>query len=197
VTLDPQVGTDAHPAPVVERQAEALDHRVRLHSCGPHEQACVELGAVAQSHPTVHDLLEPRLEVKIHTSLDKQIRDVAAECSRDVRQDGGRRVDEHPPLGDVAQGGVVPEGVVAEVAQLGESLDAGIPAPHEDEREMLRTPSVVRLHRSGLEEAQQLIAKVEGVEDGAATHRVVGQPGNWKSAGHRPHRHHDVVEVDA
>ncbi len=100
-----------------------------------------------------------------------------------------------PPLGDVVQSGVITQGVVSEVTQLGQRLDAGKTTADEHKSQVLAAALGVRLDRR--QEAQQTVAQVEGIEDGGAAHRVLRQPGDGEGAGDSAHANDDVVVPDA
>ena len=82
--------------------------------------------------------LERCADVDLDPSLLEVVVRVLAELLRDLGEDPWRRVHEHPALRCIAQTRVEAQRVPDEVRELRERLDAGVPGPDEDERQVRR-----------------------------------------------------------
>ena len=98
---------------------------------------------------------------------------VVGEPARDLGQDRGRRVDEHPPLRDVPQARVVADGVVDELLHLCQRLDPRVSGADEDEAEVPGRSCGVGLGE--VEPADDVVTQVDGVGEALERHRVLGQ----------------------
>ena len=99
---------------------------------------------------------------------------VVRERARHLGQDPGTGVDKDPPLAHVSEGGVVPDGVLDELPQLGERFDSCVAGSDEDEGEV--APRVARIRLGEVELTKDVVAQVDGVGEVLERHRVVGQP---------------------
>ena len=100
-----------------------LDDRGGPHAGRPDERVRVDALAVRERGGVLLHGLEGGLDPDVDAPLLELARRVVAEPRRDLREDLGRRVDEHPALRDFPQPRVVAERVADEVGELGERLD--------------------------------------------------------------------------
>jgi hypothetical protein len=84
--------------------------------------------------------------------------------------------------------------VPGHVLQLGERLDARVPAAHEGEGQRPRADLRVVGGTGGVEPGEHVVAQVDGLAHVLEPDTVLGQPGDRQRPGHRARRHHqDVV----
>ncbi len=172
--LDPQRRVDAHAAALVERQAEPRELGARLDAGRPDERVREHRGTVRERCRAGVDGLQGRVDVDLDAPFDELARRVFAEPRRDLGEDLGRRVDEHPALRDLAQARVPAKRVLDEVGELCERLDAGVARADEHEAELraLRPAGGRRL-----ELAQDVVAKGDAVGEILEAEAVLGEAG--------------------
>src|SRR5205807_8506112 len=82
---------------------------------------------------------------------------------RNLGQDLGRRVDEHPPAWNAGQPRVEASCVLHEVGELRKRLDACVAGADEDEREVSPPLGLVGGRVRRLELAEDVVSEVNGV----------------------------------
>ncbi len=85
-------------------------------------------------------------------------------------------------LRSVTERRVVAQRVADEVVQLRERLHSGIAGSDEDERQLARDVCRVEHGRGGLEPAQDVVAKPDGVGEVMEPEAVLGEPRDGKHA---------------
>ena len=96
--FDLQRRLDLDPAALVEREAEALVHRIRAHPSGPHHSAREDVIAVREHCSVGLDRVERRVDADVDAAAGELARSVPAQAPRNLREDRRRRIDEHPML---------------------------------------------------------------------------------------------------
>ena len=105
----------------------------RAHARRPDERVRVDALAVRERRGVLLHGLEGGLDPDVDAPLLELARRIVAEPRRDLGEDLGRRVDEHPARRDFLQPWVVAERIADEVRELGERLDACVARADEDE----------------------------------------------------------------
>ena len=127
--------------------------------------------------------LEGRADVDLDPPALELVVRVLAELARDLREDPRSGVDEHPALRRAAERRVRPaDGVLGEVVQLGQRLDARVARADEDEAEVACGLVRIEARRGGLERAQEPVAERDRVGDVLEPLAVLGEAGD----GERP-----------
>src|SRR6185503_11583509 len=134
--FDAERGADPHAPFLVDRKPELAHDRRRAHARRPDERVRVDALAVRQRRGVLLYGVQGGLDPDVDASLLELARRVVAEPRRDLGEDLGRRVDEHPALRDFLQPWVVAERIADEVRELGERLDSCVARADEDEREV-------------------------------------------------------------
>ena len=115
---------------------------------------------------------------------------VVGERAGHLGQDARTGVDQDPPLGHVAERRVVVDGVLDELPQLGQRLDARVAGTDEDEDEV--AARVARVGLGEVELAEHVVAQADGVAEVLERHRVLGQPRDRQHPGDRTQGDHEA-----
>ncbi len=196
MAFDLQRRPDPDAAPFVQGKLEVSEDWVRLDPGSPHQQPGVDLGPVAQRHTTIDDTLEARVELEVNAPLHEQFTHVLTKLRWDLTEDRRGGVDQDPTLALGAQRRVIAQGILGQVAQLGERLDARVATTNEHECQVPSAPLRIWFHRSRGHQPQQLVAQVESVETPCAAHGMVDQAGDRERAGDGTHADDDVVVLN-
>ena len=159
------VGLDPHASFLVDRKPELAHDRRRAHARRPDERVRVDALAVRQRRGVFLHGVEGGLDPDVDAPLLELARRVVAEPRRDLGEDLGRRVDEHPALRDFLQPWVVAERIADEVRELGERLDSCVARADEDEREVALGHLRIDDRVGSLELAQDVVSKADGVRE--------------------------------
>ena len=145
------------------------------------------------------DRLERRLDVNLEAAARELAGRVLAEPGRNLGENLGRRVDEHPALRGSFQLGVVAERVANQVGELSERLDARVARADEDEAELAATVLLVVCRRGCLQPPEDVVSEVDRVGEGLEPEAVLGETWDRQRARDRAERQHDVsvMDVDA
>src|SRR3954451_964121 len=189
---DPEELVDLDAVPVVERESQVVQDRVRANARGPDERARRDAGPVAEDSLAVAHGLQDRPDVDLHAALGELARRVLAETARDLREDLRCRVDDHPALRHIPQARVIPHRVRYEVGELGERLDPRVAGADEEEREMHASNGIVRRRVGRLELAQHVVAQVDGIGQRLEREPVLGEPRHGHDTGDRPEGEHEL-----
>src|SRR5204862_6996023 len=96
--VDAEGRVDLYPPALIEREAELPKDRVRPRTGRPDERARDDPVAVGEDRLVRTDRLQRRADADVDASPLELVCCVLAEPRRDLGQDPGRGVDEHPVL---------------------------------------------------------------------------------------------------
>ena len=136
VALDAEGLVDPDTPTVVERQPEVVQQRRGLHTGRPDQGAGGHDGPVGEDGGFAVVGRQRLADVDLDSAALEPARGVRPQAPWDLGQDRRSRIDEHPPLGCVAQARVVAQGRPREIVELRERLDSRVAGSHEDEAEL-------------------------------------------------------------
>jgi hypothetical protein len=165
------------PAALVERHAEPRELGARLDAGRPDERVRQDPLAVRECCRAGVDGFQGRLDVDLDAALDQLARRILAEPRRDLGEDLGRGVDEHPALRRVPESRVVANRVPDQVGELCKRLDARVAGADEDEAQLALPVGLVRGDVGRLQALQHVVAELDRVGEVLEAERVVGEPG--------------------
>jgi hypothetical protein len=192
--LDLEGRRGVHVASRTQRQAEAGERRVGLHTGRPHDGGSVDLESVGEHHVLVDARRHRRAEVDLDAPLLQVLQAPLAELRADLGEDLVRGVDEdeaHVLALDVR---VVRGGVAGHVLDLADGLRAGEPAADEDEGERPAADLLVGRGVGLVQLLEDVVAQADGLLDALHADAVLGEAGDREGAGDRAERDHQVVE---
>ena len=115
----------------------------------------------------------------------------------DLGRDAVERLDQHPARLHAAERRLRGDGLLREVGQLRERLDAGVAAADEDEGEVLLPLLRVGGGRRAGDVLEHPVAGADGLLDRLEADAALGETRGREDAADRAHADHDVVVLEA